>query len=76
MQTFDPAVIEFTKQLQGWHASRVATLQAIVDHPEANIKLADIEIKAGSDIAKGCVLVCKSLCLNWENSHSALRPNG
>ncbi|WP_199052393.1 hypothetical protein [Aquitalea sp. ASV15] len=53
MHTSDPAVIEFTKQLQNWHASRVATLQAIVDHPDANIKLADIEIKAGSDIAKG-----------------------
>ncbi|MTD33974.1 hypothetical protein [Paludibacterium denitrificans] len=53
MQTFDPEVIEFTKQLQSWHASRVANLQVIVDHPEADIKLADIEIKAGSDIAKG-----------------------
>ena len=53
MQTFDPAVIEFTKQLQNWHASRVANLQLILDHPEASLKLGDAEIKGDSDIAKG-----------------------
>jgi len=53
MQTFDPEVIEFTEQLRSWHASRVANLQLLLDNPDADIKMADIEIEAGSDIAKG-----------------------
>lgn len=53
MQTFDPAVIEFTEQLQRWHASRVANLQLILDHPESTLKMGNVEINGDSDIAKG-----------------------
>ena len=53
MQTFDPAVIEFTEQLLSWHASSVANLRLILDNPNADIKMANIEIESGSDIAKG-----------------------
>lgn len=53
MKTFDPEVIEFTERLRRWHASRVANLQVILDNPDADIKLVDIEIKGNSDVAKG-----------------------
>lgn len=44
------AVIE---GLQSWHGKRIAQLQQILDHKDSNIAIADINIVAGSDIAKG-----------------------
>lgn len=53
MKTFDPAVIEFTQQLQSWHAGRVANLRLVVDKENTHLVIGSTEIEAGSELAKG-----------------------
>ena len=53
METINQEFIDFTKQLQDWHANRVKQLQLITENRTADLRLGDREISAGSEIAKG-----------------------
>lgn len=49
----DQETAELLEKLGDWHQHKVKQLQLILDNKDADMLIADIEIKAGSDIAKG-----------------------
>ena len=53
VETHDPDLVEFIRDLQAWHQRQVSQLEEITAHKDAGIKLGDREIPAGSDLAKG-----------------------
>ncbi|MBX9347142.1 hypothetical protein K5M36_08580 [Chromobacterium vaccinii] len=53
MQTDDQEFIGFVEQLQEWHAGQVAQLRLITENRTVDLRLNDLEVSAGSDIAKG-----------------------
>jgi hypothetical protein len=54
MDINDPQQLnEFLQKLLDWHGERVESLQLILDHKDARLKIGDKEIEPDSDIAKG-----------------------
>lgn len=49
----DDGILAVIEGLQSWHGSKIAQLQQILDHKDSDIVIADTEIVAGSDVARG-----------------------
>lgn len=49
----DGQTLEIIQQLIEWHNSKVESLRLVEQHKDADIKLGDTEIKAGSEMHVG-----------------------
>ena len=51
--THNADMIEFVEAVQEWHENRVNQLKLIIDNTDADIRFANQEIEADSDLARG-----------------------
>ena len=49
----DSQTLELAQAIQEWHKNNVDQLELVNEKANANIKLGDIEIEAGTDLHKG-----------------------